>query len=203
MDSDPLWHLYVHTHRRISSGRLSEDTLLCTFCPCTRPLSSRWCCATRSAILSTCPATPFDLAREACTPLAADAPLCAHLSLAALRSNFAQSSWCVASLAYMPDFYLKQMLLKSFPRSSAYPQVVDFVVEQLDELQQEDIASRLTLNCTPGKVRTLPANVNQSRSTHGSRFHSSALPAVPMSLSHHSHCCHISRFRSHPSGDRR
>lgn len=64
----------------------------------------------------------------------------------------------------MPDFYLKQMLLKSFPRASAYPEVVDFVVEQMDELQQEDIASRLTLNCTPGKVRTLPSNVNQTKS---------------------------------------
>ncbi len=41
--------------------------------------------------------------------------------------------WCGVGVRfrYLPDFYLKKYVLESFPQESDYPEVIDFVVEQV------------------------------------------------------------------------
>jgi len=64
--------------------------------------------------------------------------------------------------AVTPYFVLKNMLLTSFNNDaaaiSASPEVadaVDFVMEQMNSLSQEDLASRLTLNCSPSECSAM------------------------------------------------
>jgi len=74
-----------------------------------------------------------------------------------------------ASLMYwaLPSVVLKRMILGGFPKNLTDSEVVDsvdFMVEQLDALSQEQLASRLTLNCTLStcdtrKVASLPITI--------------------------------------------
>jgi len=54
---------------------------------------------------------------------------------------------------YTPDFLLKRMLLSNFPTYELEKEIansIDFMVEQLECVKREDLASRLSLNCTVG-----------------------------------------------------
>ncbi|TMW55931.1 hypothetical protein Poli38472_008579 [Pythium oligandrum] len=68
-------------------------------------------------------------------------------------SVFGSNAPYLRMLPYMPEFYLKKYILEGFPsqklRSAARREAIDYMVEQLDRLAQQDIASRLTLNCLP------------------------------------------------------
>jgi maspardin len=67
-------------------------------------------------------------------------------------SDFTQSSLLVSALAYLPSMVLLNYVLEALPKRSAFPDVIDFVVEHLETLQQEDLAARLTLNFTDSRV---------------------------------------------------
>lgn len=66
-----------------------------------------------------------------------------------------------------PALLLKKLIMGNLPRSSRDPEVaysVDFMVEKLDGLNQAELASRLTLNCTssyvePQKLRAIPTTI--------------------------------------------
>jgi len=68
---------------------------------------------------------------------------------------FHQNPTWVTMLGYMPEFYLKKYILDSFPKGALpgpHADAVDFVVEQLESLNRNDLGSRLTLNCLPSSV---------------------------------------------------
>eukprot|EP00036_Acanthoecidae_sp_10tr_P019998 CAMPEP_0206314790 /NCGR_PEP_ID=MMETSP0106_2-20121207/15202_1 /ASSEMBLY_ACC=CAM_ASM_000206 /TAXON_ID=81532 /ORGANISM="Acanthoeca-like sp., Strain 10tr" /LENGTH=299 /DNA_ID=CAMNT_0053746163 /DNA_START=222 /DNA_END=1117 /DNA_ORIENTATION=+ len=63
---------------------------------------------------------------------------------------------------YSPSFVMKRLILKNFPKGKIDPEVadsVDFVVERLDSLSREELASRLTMNTMPGYVE--PHQLNE------------------------------------------
>jgi len=52
---------------------------------------------------------------------------------------------------WTPDFLLKRMLLSNFPTYELEREIansIDFMVEQLEAVKRDDLASRLNLNCT-------------------------------------------------------
>jgi len=56
----------------------------------------------------------------------------------------------------MPNFLLQKYILQQFPegeREAAIADSIDFMVAQVDTLTQAEVASRLTLTCTPGPLR--------------------------------------------------
>ncbi len=56
----------------------------------------------------------------------------------------------------MPEFVLKRMILNNFPQGQLEPDVadsVDFMVQQLETLNQSELASRLTLNCLESTLK--------------------------------------------------
>ncbi|KAK0070077.1 maspardin-like isoform X1 [Biomphalaria pfeifferi] len=60
------------------------------------------------------------------------------------QTNSAPTFWM------MPAVYLKKMVMGSFERRATEPEIVDsidFMVEKLDGMSQQALASRLTLNC--------------------------------------------------------
>lgn len=65
------------------------------------------------------------------------------------------------SYKFMPAFVMKQIILRSLPRSKVEVDVansIDFVVERFSKMPRDIIASRLTLNTAPCYV--LPQNIN-------------------------------------------
>ncbi|KAH3838265.1 hypothetical protein DPMN_111673 [Dreissena polymorpha] len=60
------------------------------------------------------------------------------------QTNSAPTFWM------MPALFLKKMVMGNFDRRLTDPEIadsIDFMVEKLDSLSQQDLASRLTLNC--------------------------------------------------------
>lgn len=60
------------------------------------------------------------------------------------QTNSAPTFWM------MPALFLKKMVMGNFDRSLTDPEIadsIDFLVEKLDSLSQQELASRLTLNC--------------------------------------------------------
>jgi len=56
---------------------------------------------------------------------------------------------------WTPDFLLKRMLLANFPTTELETEIansIDFMVEQLESVKRDDLASRLSLNCTLGPL---------------------------------------------------
>ncbi|XP_034246979.1 maspardin-like [Thrips palmi] len=73
-----------------------------------------------------------------------------------------------ASLFWMfPSLLLKKMIMGSFTTSkvdAAIADSIDFMVERLESLSQQDLASRLTMNCVncyvePHKMRDIPVTI--------------------------------------------
>jgi maspardin len=60
---------------------------------------------------------------------------------------FQQSSTIVKMFRFAPEFALKKFLLDSFPEKTEDPEIIDFMVEQMETLTRSDVGSRLTLNC--------------------------------------------------------
>ncbi|KAG3229051.1 hypothetical protein PC129_g497 [Phytophthora cactorum] len=63
---------------------------------------------------------------------------------------------CIKMLPYMPDFYVRKYILERFPKPIPHMdtqnQAIEYMVDQLGTLSQQEIASRLTLNslsCDP------------------------------------------------------
>lgn len=54
--------------------------------------------------------------------------------------------FCMSLLKHAPGFVLRKYVLDSLPDNTAYPEAVDFMIEQLDEMPREVLASRLILN---------------------------------------------------------
>eukprot|EP01120_Amphizonella_sp_Union-15-10_P002889 TRINITY_DN13184_c0_g1_i1.p1 TRINITY_DN13184_c0_g1~~TRINITY_DN13184_c0_g1_i1.p1 ORF type:complete len:348 (+),score=60.63 TRINITY_DN13184_c0_g1_i1:95-1138(+) len=70
---------------------------------------------------------------------------------------FANNAPCAGMFNWMPEFVLKRILLSNFPNGTMEKEIansIDFMVEQLETLGQKDLASRLTLNCTRGPLKT-------------------------------------------------
>ena len=83
---------------------------------------------------------------------------------------FSQNMPCPPGLLrYMPEFYLKRLVLANYPkdniRDPAIVESIDFMVQQLEALDQEHVASRLTLNCTNAKVDLRKLKVPPSKVT--------------------------------------
>ncbi|XP_069136671.1 uncharacterized protein [Argopecten irradians] len=77
------------------------------------------------------------------------------------QTNSAPTFWM------MPALLLKKMVMGNFEKGPSDPNIcdsVDFLVEKLDNLSQQQLASRLTLNCMncyvePQKVSTVPITI--------------------------------------------
>ncbi|ETP32405.1 hypothetical protein F442_18882 [Phytophthora nicotianae P10297] len=58
---------------------------------------------------------------------------------------------CIKMLPYMPDFYVRKYILERFPKRipnmDAQNHAMEYMMSQLGTLSQQEIASRLTLNC--------------------------------------------------------
>lgn len=94
-----------------------------------------------------------------------------------VQSLFLCNSFCDTSIFHYTDtafvfwltpaLVLKKMIMGNFPKASKDPaiaQSVDFMVEKLDSLSQQELASRLTLNCSnsyvePQKLRQLSVTI--------------------------------------------
>ncbi|KAL0278698.1 UNVERIFIED_CONTAM: hypothetical protein PYX00_000445 [Menopon gallinae] len=67
-----------------------------------------------------------------------------------------------AALFHMlPSMILKKMVMGNFPQKQMDKEIadsVDFMVEKLESLTQQDLASRLTINCLTGYVDTYKIN---------------------------------------------
>jgi len=58
---------------------------------------------------------------------------------------------CAPMFQYTPEFLLKKMVLSNFPTKVLEVEIansIDFMVEQLESLNKNELVSRLTLNCT-------------------------------------------------------
>lgn len=66
---------------------------------------------------------------------------------------YSDNSSCSAMFSILPEFMLKRIILSNFPQGLLDPDIaetVDFMVDQIENLNQEELASRLSLNCSPG-----------------------------------------------------
>eukprot|EP00041_Stephanoeca_diplocostata_P009022 m.136650 g.136650 ORF g.136650 m.136650 type:complete len:258 (-) comp17578_c0_seq1:490-1263(-) len=66
----------------------------------------------------------------------------------------------------MPGFVMKRLVLKSFPRSKVDAEVansIDFVIERLDSIGREHLASRMTLNTMPAYVEPQTINAQEMK----------------------------------------
>jgi len=75
---------------------------------------------------------------------------------------------CVGMLALMPEFVLKKMILNNFPTGQLDPDIadsIDFMVQQLESLEQSELAARLTLNCTLADFNPTELNWDKTKIT--------------------------------------
>mmetsp|Transcript_9620 Transcript_9620/g.15768 ORF Transcript_9620/g.15768 Transcript_9620/m.15768 type:complete len:299 (-) Transcript_9620:400-1296(-) len=75
-------------------------------------------------------------------------------SLCDTSGFYHKSPLYTSAYAYCPEFYLRNMILESFPTQDRYPpgvaDAIDFQMAQLDSLSQAQLASRITLNVVAG-----------------------------------------------------
>lgn len=93
-------------------------------------------------------------------------------------ADFAEQAPCVSAFALAPAFYLRRLVLESFPAGALPPDTadaVDFMVQQLATLSREDLAARLTVNCVRSVVNNLNG-VDLARLTFIDSVDASALP---------------------------
>ncbi|KAJ0405560.1 hypothetical protein P43SY_009609 [Pythium insidiosum] len=71
-------------------------------------------------------------------------------------SVFSANAPWLKMLPYLPDFYVRKLMLERFPkqavRDPTHLQAIDYMVEQVQKLSQQEIASRLTLSTQPCDV---------------------------------------------------
>lgn len=56
----------------------------------------------------------------------------------------------------MPEFAIKKILLNGFPKHEMEAEItnsVDFMVEQLESMNHDDLVGRINLHCTDGPLR--------------------------------------------------
>eukprot|EP01119_Soliformovum_irregulare_P006929 TRINITY_DN1933_c0_g1_i2.p1 TRINITY_DN1933_c0_g1~~TRINITY_DN1933_c0_g1_i2.p1 ORF type:complete len:276 (+),score=69.39 TRINITY_DN1933_c0_g1_i2:92-919(+) len=66
-------------------------------------------------------------------------------------SYYVENAPCAAMFPMMPEFMLKRMLLENLPSNVVESEIadsIDFMVHQLETMNQSEISSRMTLNCT-------------------------------------------------------
>jgi len=71
---------------------------------------------------------------------------------------YADNNSLIGLFSVTPAFILKRILLANFPSYETEREIansVDFMVAQLESVSQEDVASRLTLNCTQGPLNAV------------------------------------------------
>eukprot|EP00824_Muranothrix_gubernata_P017170 TRINITY_DN35368_c0_g1_i1.p1 TRINITY_DN35368_c0_g1~~TRINITY_DN35368_c0_g1_i1.p1 ORF type:complete len:345 (+),score=73.87 TRINITY_DN35368_c0_g1_i1:1-1035(+) len=76
---------------------------------------------------------------------------------------FRSNSFATSLVSWMPSFLLKRTILANFPQGPLDPEIadaIDFVVLQLETMEQEELASRLTLNCELGEIQAAPVDPN-------------------------------------------
>jgi len=69
---------------------------------------------------------------------------------------FQESAPCAPMFTVMPAFVLQRYLLSNFPShllESEIANSVDFMVQELEDISQPELASRLILNCVPGPLK--------------------------------------------------
>jgi len=75
---------------------------------------------------------------------------------------------CAGMFPLMPEFVLKRMILNNFPEGKLDPEVadsVDFMVQQLEALNQGELASRLTLNCLESSLKPAELSFDKTKIT--------------------------------------
>jgi len=93
-------------------------------------------------------------------------------------SYFSEQATCFSLFSYMPEFYLKKILLDNFPKGPFEPEqqaALEFMTKQVNKLSQQDVAARLTLNTTPLSI-DLP-KVDSKRVTVVHTFDTCVTPA--------------------------
>jgi len=71
-------------------------------------------------------------------------------------SYFCERAPFAPMFTWMPLFMLQRIMLSNFPTGEAEVEIInsiDFMVEQLEQLSQDEISSRLTLNCSSNYIR--------------------------------------------------
>jgi len=82
--------------------------------------------------------------------------------------HYATSNPFVEIFQWTPEFLLKRMLLSNLPDYAVESEIansIDFMVEQLELIKRDDLASRLTLNCTVGPFEPKNLPLDQSKIT--------------------------------------
>lgn len=72
--------------------------------------------------------------------------------------EFHKNAPCVEMFAIMPAFMLKKFILNAYPQTPQEIMIIrsiDFMIDKLESLSQKQIASRMTLNCTPRYIQKL------------------------------------------------
>jgi len=81
---------------------------------------------------------------------------------------YADSNPFVDIFQWTPEFLLKRMLLSNLPDYAVEKEIansIDFMAEQLETVQREDLAARLTLNCTCGPFVPQDLSLDESNIT--------------------------------------
>jgi len=92
---------------------------------------------------------------------------------------YADNHSFVGLFSVTPNFILKRLLLSNFPDYATESEIansVDFMVEQLETVSQEDMASRLSLNCTVGPLSAVDLPLDDNHITIIDSIDDVALP---------------------------
>jgi len=92
---------------------------------------------------------------------------------------YADSHPFAGMFSWTPDFILKRLLLQNFPNYVVEVEIansIDFMVEQLESVIQEDLSSRLLLNCTVGPLVAVDLPLDDTKITIIDTLDDVALP---------------------------
>uniref|UniRef100_A0A6B2LD31 Maspardin n=1 Tax=Arcella intermedia TaxID=1963864 RepID=A0A6B2LD31_9EUKA len=81
---------------------------------------------------------------------------------------FADTTPLTGIFSFTPEFILKRLLVQKPQNMQLEKQIshsIDFVIQQTETVPQEELASRLALNCTVGPVVALSLKLDQSNIT--------------------------------------
>lgn len=93
---------------------------------------------------------------------------------------FHQQAPCASMLSWMPLFMLQRIVLSALPTTQQEAEIadsIDFMVEQLETLTQEELASRLTLNCGNNYIRPQSLKLDNSLVTIMDTLDECAVPS--------------------------
>ncbi|ETL28153.1 hypothetical protein F441_18911 [Phytophthora nicotianae CJ01A1] len=87
---------------------------------------------------------------------------------------------CIKMLPYMPDFYVRKYILERFPKripnKDAQNHAMEYMMSQLGTLSQQEIASRLTLNCLSCDPESWKVSLPDAKITLIDSYEDTSLP---------------------------